>query len=124
MCLVRKPDIVKEVWHGVNFVAKPVAHDYSFRHFVSCKLLFNRYRVRMHVEICYKNSPHRFPVDSKLLTSLPQRLAWPPTTESLTAATLCGALGDFNCSESDCLLVSLRLRFSTAPWVLNLSTHL
>ena len=46
------------------------------------------------------------------------------TTESLTAATLCGVLDDFGRPECDCLLVSLRLRLCTVPWVLNLLTHL
>ena len=69
MCLVRKPDIVKKVWHSVNHVANPLAHDHSLPHVVRCKLLFNLYLVRMHVEICDQNSPHGLQVDSKLLTS-------------------------------------------------------
>ena len=71
-----KPDIVKKVWHSVNLVAKPLAHDQSLPHVVSCKVLFNLYPVRIHVEICDQNSPHGLPVDSKLLTSLTHRLAW------------------------------------------------
>jgi len=46
------------------------------------------------------------------------------TTESLTAATLCGVLDDFGRPEYDCLLVSSRLRLCTVPWVLKLLTHL
>ena len=76
MCLVRKPDIVKKVWHSVNFVAKPLAHDHSLPNVVRCKLLFNLYLARIHVEICDQNSPHGLPVDSKLLTSPTHRLAW------------------------------------------------
>jgi len=45
-------------------------------------------------------------------------------TESLTAATLCGVPDDFGRPKYDCLLVSLRLRLCTVPWVLNLLTHL
>ena len=76
MCLVLKPDIVKKVWHSVNVVAKPLAHDHSLSHVVRCKLLFNLYPVKIHVEICDQNSPHGLPVDSKLLTSPTHRLAW------------------------------------------------
>ena len=28
-CLIWKPGIVKKVWHGVNLVTKPLAHDHS-----------------------------------------------------------------------------------------------
>ena len=76
MCLVRKPYIVKEVWHIVNLVAKPLAHDHSLSRVVRCKLLFNLYPVRIQMEICDQNSPHELPVDSKLLTSPTHRLAW------------------------------------------------
>ena len=70
------PDIVKKVWHTVNLVAKPLAHNHSLPHVVRCKLLFNLYPVRIHAEICDQNSPHVLPVDSKLLTSPTHRLAW------------------------------------------------
>jgi len=77
MCLVRKPDIVKKVWHSVNLVAKSLAHDdNSLPHVVRCKLLFNLYPITIHVEICDQNSPHGLPVDFKLLTSPTHRLAW------------------------------------------------
>ena len=76
MYLVRKPDIAKKVWHSVNLVAKPLTHDHSLPHVVRCKLLFNLYPVRIHVEICDQNYPHGLPVDSKLLTSPTHRLAW------------------------------------------------
>jgi len=76
MCLVRKPDIVKKVWHSVDLVAKPLAHDHSLPHVVRCKLLFTLYPARIHVEICDQNYPRRLPVDSKLLTSSTHRLAW------------------------------------------------
>ena len=75
-CLVRKPDIVKKVWHSVNLVAKPLARDHSLPHVVRCKLLFNLYPARIHVEICDQNSPHGLSVGSKLLTSPTHRLAW------------------------------------------------
>ena len=76
MCLVRKPDIVKKVWHSVNLVAKPLAHDHSLPHVVRCKPMFNLYPVMIHVEICDQNSQHGLPVNSKLLTSPRRRLAW------------------------------------------------
>jgi len=76
MRLVQKLDIVKKVWHSVNLVAKPLAHDHLLPHVVRCKLLFNLYPVRIRVEICDQNSPHGLPVDSKLLTSPTHRLAW------------------------------------------------
>ena len=76
MCLVRKPDIVKKVWHSVNIVTKLLAHDHSLPHVVRCKLLFNLYPVRILVEICDQNSPHGLLVDSKLLTSTTHRLVW------------------------------------------------
>jgi len=76
MCLVRKPDIVKKVWHSVDLVAKLLAHDHSLRHVVRCKLLLNLYPMRIHVEICDQNFPHGLPVDSKHLTSPTHRLAW------------------------------------------------
>ena len=47
-----------QVWHSVNLVAKPLAHDDSLPHVVRHKLLFNLYPVRIHVEICDQNSPH------------------------------------------------------------------
>ena len=53
---------------------------------------------------------------------LSQTARW--TKESLTATTLCGVLDDFGRPECDCLLVILRLRLCTVPWVLNLLTHL
>jgi len=76
MCLVRKPEIVKKVWHSVNLVAKPLAHDHSLPHVIRCKLLFDLFPTRIHVEICDQNSPHGLPVDSKLLISPMHRLAW------------------------------------------------
>jgi len=45
-------------------------------HVVRCKLLFNLYPTRIHVEICNQNSPHKVPVDSKLLTLLTHSLVW------------------------------------------------
>jgi len=74
MCLVRKPDIVKKVWHSVNLVAKSLAHDHSLPHVLRCKILFNLYPVKIHVEICDQNSLHELLVDSKLLTLPTHRL--------------------------------------------------
>ena len=76
MYLVRKPDIVKEVRHRVNLVAKPLARDHSIPHVVRRKLFLNLYPVRIDLEICDQNSPHGLPVDLKLLHSPTQRLAW------------------------------------------------
>jgi len=123
MCLVRKPDIVKKVWHSVNLVAKPLAHDRSLPHVVKCKLLFNLYPVRIHVEICDQNFPHGLPVDSKLLTSPTHRLAWAVDNRVSDSSNMRGILDDFGRPECDCLFVSLRLRLCTVPWVLNLLTH-
>jgi len=53
-----------------------LAHDDSHPHVVRCKILFNLYPVRLHVEICDQNSLHGPPVDSNLLTSPTHRLAW------------------------------------------------
>ena len=94
MCLVRKPDIVKKVWHSVNLVAKPLAHNHSLPHVVRYKLLFNLYPPWIHVEICDQNSPHGLPVDSKLLTS--------PTH------TLLGAM-DNSLWQQQCCVVSLMI---------------
>ena len=55
---------------------KTTAHDHSLPHVVRCKLLFNLYPVRIHVETCDQNSLHRLPVDFKLLTSPTHRLTW------------------------------------------------
>jgi len=75
MCLVRKPDIVNKVWHSINLVAKPLAHDHSLPHVIRCKFLFNLCPVRIHAETCDQNSLHGLLVDSKLLTSPTHRLA-------------------------------------------------
>ena len=114
MCLVRKPDNVMKVCHSVNLVAKPLAHDNSLPHVVRCKLLFNLYPVRIHVEICHQNSPHGLPVDTKLLTSPTDRLAWAVDNRVSDSSNVVWCPW----------LVSLRLRLCTVPWVLNLLTHL
>jgi len=76
MFLVRKPNIVNKVWHSVNLVVNLLPHDHWLPHGVRCKLLFNLYPGRIHVEICDQNSSHGLPVDSKLLTSPTHKLAW------------------------------------------------
>ena len=58
------------------------------------------------MEICDQNSPHGLAVGSKLRLRRRTDLLGLWTTESLTAATLCGVLDDFGRPECDCLLVS------------------